>query len=265
MHRILFFKGQPFEVYSYGFMLVMAMAMGVAFIVRRARAFAITKDQALDFALAVLLGGMVGSRLIFVFSEWRYFERDPLQVFNIRGGGLWWHGGILGGLIGFLFYQWRSRIERGRLLDLIVPPVIVGHIVGRIGCFLNGCCVGRPTTLPWAVTFPDAPEWQCVLRHPTQLYEALGEMCILLFLTTVWERRGWRGSLFYLYLCLYAVLRFGVDYFREEPLLYGGLDLAQYLSFLLLIAGLVGLLRASSAGRLEVMVASHEEGNPVGN
>lgn len=264
VHRVLFFKGEPYEIYSYGFMLVVAMALGVAYMVARGPRYGLTRDQVLDYALAVLLGGMIGARLFMVFDDMAYYAQQPWQILNIRGGGLAWHGAIIGGVLGFLAYHRRSGVDCARLLDLVVPPMVLGHIAGRIGCFLNGCCVGRPTDVPWAATFPDAPEWQHVPRHPTQLYEALAEVATLLFLTLWWERRmGWRGSMIYVYLCIYGTVRFIVDFYRQEPLLYGGLDEAQYVSIGLILIGAFGLWRVSHRAWAP-QAPPKEEVNPAG-
>lgn len=250
MHRVLFFSGHSYEIYSYGFCLVAAMVVGVAISLHRAPRFGLTRDQVLDLALALLVGGLVGGRVLSVICDWDLYANGPFyQLFNIRGGGLAWHGALGGGLIGFVIYRLRSGIPSGKLVDLATPGVLIGHVVGRIGCFLNGCCVGRPTDVAWAVTFPDAPEWGGALRHPTQIYEALVEVAIVLFIIYVWERRQRpSGSTFFLYFLLYAGARFFIEFIRDEPLLRFGLDLAQYISIGMIVFSLCGLAWCARAG-----------------
>ena len=243
MHRVMFFSGHPYEIYSYGFCLVLAMLAGLVYATRRAPRFGLNRDQVLDLSLALLLGGMVGGRVLSIACDYEYYAHAPLyELFNIRAGGLAWHGALAGGLIGFVAYRLRSGLPSGALVDLVTPPVLVGHVIGRVGCFLNGCCVGRACALPWAVTYPDAPQWGGIARHPTQIYEALAEVAILVFIATVWERRPRpSGSTFLVYFLLYATARFFIEFVREEPLLWGGLDLAQCISIGMIVFSVTGL------------------------
>jgi len=245
LHRVLLFEGQWYAVYSYGFMLVMGMLAGLWLSLRRASTYGLTRDQVLDFALAVLVGGIIGARVVAVYEEWPSYSGDLAELINIRQGGLSWLGGVLGGFIAFLIYVGRSQIPRGVLLDMATPGLVLGHVLGRLGCFLNGCCHGCATSVGWAVTFPDAPELGFVARHPTQVYEAVGEFLVLLVLLAL--QRVFplgRGAIFYAYVSIYAVERFFIEYLRMEPILAGGLTLAQYASFAILAGGLIGLYRA---------------------
>lgn len=253
MHRVLLFSGHPYEIYSYGFCLVVAMGLGLKMALRRAPRYGLTADQMFDFALALLVGGMVGGRVLSVICDWPLYAHESVwQLFNIRAGGLAWHGALLGGLIGFITYRVRSGIPSGRLLDLAVPCVLLGHLVGRIGCFLNGCCVGRPSAVAWAVTFPDAPEYGLISRHPTQIYEALAEVAILIFILAVWEHRPRpTGSAFFVYFLLYGGARFFIEFVREEPLLWGGLDLAQYISMGMIAFSVAGLAWCGTRSAVE--------------
>lgn len=244
MHRILLFPGQWYALYSYGFMLVMGMVCGVALSRARARRFGLDPDQIVDAALAILIGALIMARVVEVAEDWHLYAGRPWQVLNLRGGGLSWHGGVLGGFLGLMWFVRRSGIHWLVLTDLFLPGVVVGHILGRIGCFLNGCCLGVPCSLPWGVVFKDAVEIQpMVPRHPTQLYEVVCESLALL-LVLAWERRvRARGSLFCVYLCLYAVERFVIELWREDAIPLGPLSLAQGFSILLLVLGGVGLYR----------------------
>jgi phosphatidylglycerol:prolipoprotein diacylglycerol transferase len=248
VHRVLLFGGTPYAIFSYGVMLTLAVLAGVVLLLRRGRARGYHSDTMLDFAMALLLGGLVGARAVSVWEDWSVYAANPIEILNIRGGGLSWHGSIIGGLLGILWFARRNRLQMLGLLDLVSPSLALGHAIGRIGCFLNGCCEGRPTTVPWAFTFPDAIELKppFVPRHPTQLYELFGELIILAVLLRFERKARPAGTLFYLYLVLYAVLRFVVEFFREEPLLAGGLDLAQYASIVMIVVCLPLLTRRPS-------------------
>jgi phosphatidylglycerol---prolipoprotein diacylglyceryl transferase len=239
LHRVLFFNGHWYAIYSYGFMLVVAMLAGLAVNRHRARRRGIDPDAITDLTLTILVGALVMARLLEVVEDWPAYAGNPIQILNLRGGGLSWHGGILGGLLGFAWYVRRSGLPSARCLDIITPGVIVGHMLGRIGCFLNGCCYGRPCSLPWGLVFTDAPETRFIPRHPTQLYEVASE-AILLGLVLIWERVGGertRGTLAWLYLGFYGLERFIIEFYRDEPVVCAGLTYGQWFSILLIAAG----------------------------
>lgn len=244
MHRILLFEGHWYAIYSYGFLLVVAMLAGMWLATRYGRAEGLTAEQCLDFQLAALIGGLIGARVAAVLWEWPVYAGHPLEMLNIRGGGLSFQGSVLGGFIGFLWYTYRTGLSRTLLMDISTPGLILGHVIGRFGCFLNGCCFGRVTLVPWGVVFPDEGP---LPRHPTQLYEAGAELVLLVALLAVRTRLPRRGGLAYAYVCLYAIERFVIDFYRQEPLLYGGLDVAQYVSLAALAVGLWALARAAAA------------------
>lgn len=252
MHRILLFEGHWYALYSYGFMLVIAMIVGIAVSRMRARRFGLDADQVLDVALSCLVGALVMARVVEVIEDWPQYAGRYWQIFNLRAGGLSWHGGVLGGFMGLMFYARRAGVHWLLLTDLMLPGVVVGHILGRVGCFLNGCCLGVPCSLPWGVVFKDAVETQpMVPRHPTQIYEVILESLALL-LVLAWERKvRARGSLFCVYLCLYAVERFVLEFWRADAIPLGPVTVAQGFSVILLVLGSVGLVRTLRASSSE--------------
>ncbi len=180
----------------------------------RARVLGIPERTILDFFIVGLIGGLVGARIGEVIEQWPGFAQaangqwltlgDLLRkAADIDGGGMVWYGGAIlgGGLIALIAWQRRVRILE--LADLFLPAVLLGLGLGRIGCFLNGCCYGRPTTLPWAVTGKGG-----AASHPTQLYETL--VCLALFAVSWWwwRHRRWQGEVAALSLLGYAAWRF---------------------------------------------------------
>ena len=261
MHRILLFEGHWYALYSYGFMLVTAMIVGIFVCRSRAARFGLHPDQVLDCALACLVGALVMARVVEVAEDWPPVRGTLLAGVQPAGpGDCSWHGGVLGGFMGLMYFAWRSRVHWLVLTDLMLPGVVVGHILGRVGCFLNGCCLGVPCSLPWGVVFKDAVEVQPIVpRHPTQLYEVVLES-LALALVLAWEKRvRARGSLFCVYLCLYAVERFVLEYWRADAIPFGPITVAQGFSLILLVLGSVGLLRTLRSRSSEV------EGTEVGS
>lgn len=242
MHRILFFAGTPYAIYTYGFFLSFAMMIGMGITLKRAPKAGLSSEQAMDFMLLTCISGLIGARIVAVWKDWSYYAAAPwTELFNFRGGGLAFHGSVLGGFLAFWIYTGRLKLNRQAIMDMSTPGLILGHALGRLGCFFNACCYGRETTVPWAITNPDAPELHFLPRHPCQLYEAVAEPLVLLCLLAFQKRYPVRGVLFYGYMCLYAIERFVVEFFRQERLLPGGLDLAQYASIPIFVVGLLAL------------------------
>lgn len=242
MHPILATFG-PFTLYTYGVMLLIAFAVSTWLAVRAARRWppglvAINAEQILDCFSLSLLGGIVGGRLAFIVLQWEFFLRSPGEMSAIWHGGLVWYGGLLGGLFAAWLYVRAKRLNFLRVMDQCIPFLALAHAVGRVGCFLNGCCYGRPTDHWCGAVFPG----QRGPVVPVQLFESAG----LLFLygllrglqrPPLLSRPGW---LFGIYLVLYALLRFSIEFLRgDQEIWWAGLTLQQVISILAFIVGLL--------------------------
>ncbi len=239
MHRVLFTIFN-FPVYTYGVMLVTGFITGILLTVRRNRSKSISSDDIMDFSLYLLLGGLVGARLVYVLLHFSEYAISPLSIINLREGGLAWHGALLGGLVAFLFFTRKRKLDFGELVDLCAPGIMLGLAVGRIGCFMNGCCLGDPTTLPWGVVFPEAGP---IKRHPTQLYELILDLLVVLFLIHHEKKKKFNGEIALLMLTSYSLVRFFVEFFRFSPPRIAGLSLAQYLSLLMALVTVLFVVR----------------------
>lgn len=243
MHPILCQLG-PLTIYTYGFSLVVGCSVAAWLAVRSARRLpselaAIGPEQVVDFICAALLGGMLGGRALYVALHWEWFARSPWEMPAIWHGGLVWYGGFLGGLAGGWWYAKAKRLALMRVLDQMIPFLALGHAIGRVGCFLNGCCYGRPTGAWYGVVFTG----QTVPILPTQLLEAIGLVALFLWLKrlqcpSVLSRAG---GLFGCYLIGYGALRFLLEFLRGDQAVWlVGLTLQQLISLVMLFAG--GLL-----------------------
>ena len=186
-------------------------------------------------AVAALLGGVLGARLAhWVLVDRQAFAAYPLGVLDMRYGGRTILGGVIGGWLAVELAKQRLGIKRSTG-DLFAPALALGEAVGRIGCFLNGCCYGQPTTVPWACYQHGAE------RHPTQLYTMV--WCLLIFAVL----RRWRdklpreGDLFRVYLVLWGLGRFVIEFWRDSGTMALGLSAAQWAGLGVALLGAWGL------------------------
>lgn len=220
MRPILFHIGS-YSVHSYGVMLMLAIVFGVwaaTSIARRCRAadpsFPVSPEDVLDVTLWIVAGIVIGARLLFVAVDWGEYRAHPLDMFKVWQGGLSFHGGLFGVLIALGLFSVRRRIPFLLLGDVIAPAAMIGYAVGRVGCFLNGCCYGAPTNLPWGVRFHDdgivTPP-----SHPTQLYSTALSLVFFGLLIRMGRRpSAFPGQVAFSYILFSAVERFVMEIWR---------------------------------------------------
>ncbi len=238
----------PFTVYSYGVAMVAAFLAATWLATQAARRLpqgqaAIPPDQLPDVASVVILGGILGARALYVALHWDGFLAHPLELFAIWHGGLVFYGGVAGSVLAGWLYARAKGLSLLLIADQLIPFVALAHAIGRIGCFLNGCCYGWPTGAWYGVLFPghDAPV------IPTQLIEAAGLFGLFLALSRAQTagRLAQRGALFGRYLAGYGLLRFVVEFLRGDQTRWlAGMTLQQVISIALLMAGTVLIFRS---------------------
>lgn len=243
MHSILFHYGF-ITIYAYGTMLSLAILAGGYLAVREADREGISRDAVLDFILYASIAGLLGSRILYILLDIESYLAEPIKIFALRDGGLSFHGAVLGGAATGVWFIRKYKISYGRLADLFTPSLALGYAIGRIGCFLNGCCYGIPTEAGWGVLTHYAPG----LRHPTQLYATAANLLIFAALWRLRRRKRFDGYLFLLYLIMYSVYRFGNEFFRESFGPPGFLTTAQIASLAIIVASLV-LIRVFNSRR----------------
>ena len=213
MYPILFKIG-PITIYAYGTMLAIAFIVGLYLARYEFRRHKINPDYAYDFVLAIALGGIIGARLFYIIGHWAYYSRHLGEIIQVQQGGLVFYGGLLGGFLGAFLVVRLRKLSLLKIADSLASPLALGTVIGRLGCFLNGCCYGLPTKLPWGVKFFDVP------RHPTQIYELIHSLAIFFFLFLYVEKKiklRSDGSLFLIYLLLYSFGRFWLEFLRDSP------------------------------------------------
>jgi len=182
---------------------------------------------------------VIGARLGFVITNWQLYGDDPLRILALWRGGLAFHGGLVAALIAIAIHSRIRHVPLGKLLDLAVPYVSLAYAVARVGCFLNGCCHGHVTDLPWGLVYPAIDG---AARHPTQLYSAAAALFIAVVLFYIHRKNYPEGITFAWFLILFGCYRFLVEFFRTGEVLLGLFSLAQVVSVVMIIFGLTLLL-----------------------
>jgi len=243
----------PITIRSYGVLIATAVMVGWLLARRDATRNHLAPALMDDFLTWGLLFGLAGARIDYVvFSDFASFLRNPFEIIAVWHGGLAVQGAILGGVGGALWFCRRRGLSFWKLADTAAPALIVGQAIGRIACLLNGDAYGKPTGLPWAITFtnPDSLAPKGIPLHPTQLYEFDWDLLVFALLRLLGRKPRAEGILFLWYAGLYSLGRFVIESFRGDQLTYRlgpyVLSTAMTLSALAVVGAIVGgfLLRS---------------------
>lgn len=240
-----------FSLPTYGVLVATAFLIALWLIGRLAKREGLNRDAVINLGVYCALAGIVGAKLLMIALDPSYLQH-PSEIFSLatlQSAGIF-YGGLVAALITSYFYMRRMHLPVLSTADLFAPGVALGHAIGRLGCFAAGCCWGRPTHLPWAVTFtnPDAQYVGVPLGiplHPTQLYESFAELLIAAALYRMVSRAHKPGSVIGAYLVLYGIARLIVEFFRahdESNPLGLSLSLEQWISLTLAFAGIYLIL-----------------------
>lgn len=236
--------GGPFQITWYSLLYVggFLLARTILKHLSKDERFKFTAQQMDDFGIWLLIGGVVGARIVYcVVYDYSTFIENPLWLFQTYKGGLSFHGGLIGTVVAAIIFSRKNKIPFWNLTDAMALATPTGLAMGRIGNFINGELYGRETKLPWGMIFPAGGP---IVRHPSQIYEFLLEG-VLLF-GVLWflkDRLKKDGQLSIVFLIGYTFSRFIVEFFREPDahlgFLFLGLSMGQILSLLQLVAGLL--------------------------
>jgi phosphatidylglycerol:prolipoprotein diacylglycerol transferase len=244
----------PVAVRWYGLMYLVGFASSYLLVKYQVkeRGLPFPKDSVESLYSYLILGLLLGARLGYVvFYNPGYSVRQPLEIFAVWQGGMSFHGGLMGCILAGMFFCRKFRLDFWLLFDLLAVTAPIGLGFGRMGNFINGELYGRVTDVPWSMVFPTGGT---LPRHPSQLYEVFLEGIILFSVLWMLRNRGWRsGILSSVFIILYGVFRFTVEFFREpDPqvgFILGMLTMGQVLSLLMAVTGGVILtLRAKGRG-----------------
>jgi phosphatidylglycerol---prolipoprotein diacylglyceryl transferase len=240
MYPRLFELG-PVTVYTYGVLLAAAYLLGLQLARVRARARGLDANRVLDLGIYIIISALIGAKLLLLVTDFRTFSSNPRELLTLARSGGVFYGGLILAVVVALVYIRKIGLPLWTTCDVFAPGIAVGHVIGRFGCLFAGCCYGKPTTRPWGITFTDpfaAANVGTPLNqplHPTQLYEAGAELLILiLLLATERKGRSYPGRTFWLYMLLYAISRFIIEFYRgDERGAVGMFSTSQFISILL--------------------------------
>ncbi|MBN2831006.1 MAG: prolipoprotein diacylglyceryl transferase [Candidatus Omnitrophica bacterium] len=232
----------PFVVYSYGFMLVVAFLVAVTLASYEAKRQGINPDFIFNFNFIIFVFGIIGSRLFYVSYNLGYYFDNPKEIIMLSHGGMSWFGGFFLGLCAGLIYIRLKKERIYKVLDLVVPFLALAQSLGRIGCFLNGCCFGKESI--YGVYFPV----HGLVLIPTQLYSSFILLLIFIILRFIQLRPHRLGQVFYTYLFLYSIKRFFIEFLRgDNKLIIFDLTLFQLISIAIFIIATLKLINRDSA------------------
>jgi phosphatidylglycerol:prolipoprotein diacylglycerol transferase len=257
------FRIGSFPINTYGVFLAIAFLCGILITARLAARDGLPRERVYDLCLWMLLASLVGSKVLMLFTEPEYRE-NPLGLLSLdflRSGGVF-YGGLLGAILAGYFLMKRYKLPFWKTADACAPGIAIGNFFGRQGCFAAGCCWGKPTSLPWGVRFSELGHEITGVPidahlHPTQLYESFAMLLVFFFLLWLHKRKRFSGQVVLVYGLLYAVIRFAVEFLRDDPrgdilglTTLTGLSTSQMISLVIGIVALVLLISRKRKTRI---------------
>lgn len=253
-----------FGIPTYGVLVATGVLIGLWISVRNSVRQRIKAEDAWDFGIAVVLAGIIGSKILYVILEWQTgnaFGQNLREIFSfdtLQSGGVF-SGGLVAAFIVAWWFLRKHHMPALATCDAFAPGLAMGHCIGRLGCFAAGCCYGKPTGHWWGVVFknllPTPIVDALVPREPTQLFESAAELIIFFILTWMFKRKKFDGQVFGGYLFLYGIARFFLEFIRDDPgrgsVFGGALSGTQLIALgLVLTGGLIWYLRPAPKMRM---------------
>ncbi|MDD4956671.1 MAG: prolipoprotein diacylglyceryl transferase [Candidatus Omnitrophica bacterium] len=233
MHPVLF-SLWGIDLHTYGLFVALGFITASVLAVREATAKGLKPEPFMDMLIAILVGGIAGGRGLFVVLNWGQFSSAPLDIFKLYQGGLAIQGAMVGSALAAWLVVSRAKIRFLAAADILAPYIALGQAIGRIGCFMNGCCYGKTTTCFAAVVLPG----EIVPRIPTQLYYSAGLLLMFILLSLLKKKQYFEGAMFSFYLMLYSILRMTLDALRGDLMpLSSGFTLSQVIAMFFFVLG----------------------------
>lgn len=229
-------------------MAALGLICGLLLIVHLGRQQGLDPERLWNLGIIAVLSGIFGAKLLYLINDASYYRQHPgelVSIATLQAGGVW-SGGVLLALILCIWYMRRNNLPVLRTCDVFAPGIALGHAFGRVGCFAAGCCWGRETHVPWAVTFHNPLANEIVGTplgvplHPTQLYEMVVELANCILLVWLLKRKKFEGEIMGTYLIVYGIARYFIEFFRGDPgrgEFLGFMTTTQAISMLLVIGG----------------------------
>jgi phosphatidylglycerol---prolipoprotein diacylglyceryl transferase len=244
-----------FALPTYGLLVAIGVFVGLMVASKLSERQGLDPENAWNLGIFAILAALLGAKVLYIINDWGYYTRHPkdiLSLSTLQAGGVF-YGGLIAAIAVSVWYIRRNRMPVLRTCDAFAPGIALGHVFGRFGCFAAGCCFGKPTSMPWGVTFTNPlanlnSETPLNVRiHPTELYEAAVELINFFVLLWIFKNKKFEGQVIGTYLFLYGVARFILEFWRGDPgrgEVFGGLmSGTQLISIFMAIAGLAIWLR----------------------
>lgn len=243
VYPILFQVGQ-FELRTYSVLVALAFLAGFWLAGKEAARKGLNPALISDFSLYALIGGIVGARIYFIaFSDPLHYLSKPWEIFAIWHGGIGIIGALTGGFLAAVWFCRKKRIPLLKFADVLAPAAALGQTLGQFACLANGDAYGRPTDLPWAITYTDPRSFAPlnVPLHPLELYEMGAYFIVFLIVWLTRKRFKTDGFSFFTYLAAFGIARLIMEFFRGHPaLIVGAIPAAQVMGVALILASVLG-------------------------
>jgi len=242
------FKIGPVSIYSYGLMLAIGFGLAAYLAQKRAAVEGIKPAVVIDLVFWIIILGILGARLMYILENFDYYSRNIPETVMINKGGLVLYGGlILASLATIIFVKIKS-LPLWKIADILMPYVALGQAIGRIGCFLNGCCYGKVTSCFLGVKLPGHD----FLIHPTQLYESAVMLIIFFVLLFIRRVKRYDGQIFLFYILFYSAARYFIEFLRgDNPVVFAGMTISQSISLLLFLAAAISMMAIAIKRRVK--------------
>lgn len=232
------------DIMWYGILMAVGMILGTLIAIKEAKRVGIKEDYVLDLAIFAIPIGLLGARLYYVIFNWEYYSQNISQILNFRGGGMAIHGALIGGILtGYVFTKIR-KIDFLKMADAVILGMPLAQSIGRWGNFINQEAHGGPTDLPWGIMVDG------VKVHPTFLYESVWDLAIFIFLLVFRKKKKYEGQVIVYYIILYSLGRFFIEGLRTDSLMIGPLKMAQVISLVGIIGGIISHIYLIKKNRL---------------
>jgi len=244
MHPDLFKIG-PITIHTYGVFVALGIFCAVFCAMRLSEKEGISPSLISDLCFWIILGGVLGARITYVIANISYYIRYPLEIVEIWKGGLIFAGGLMVSCLVLGWHVRKYKLNFWKVGDILAPSAALGQAIGRIGCFMAGCCYGKPTDLPWAVVFHD-PHSLAPLNiplHPTEIYHSIACFTIFFVLMILRRNKSFEGKVFLWYLILHSFQRLLIEKFRGDLTPFvGNLTITQLSSLIIMLTSVIILI-----------------------
>ena len=244
----------PLTLHTYGLLVATGFVVGLLVTVWIGKRYDINQQQVMDMGFIIILSAIIGSRLGYVIINASYYWKHPIDIFKLWDGGLVFSGGTIFVILIMSFYIKRHHLSFWQIGDLWTPAAAIGQGIGRIGCFMAGCCYGKPTDVCWGVIFTNSKSLAPLNEalHPTQLYSSLSGLIIFIVLMVLHAKRRFEGQVFLWFLILHSTSRLLIERFRgDDRGFIASIDMSmtQLGAILILVAAVVALFIRTSSGK----------------